>query len=205
MGSAVLSTVGRRRIAYIGKATYLSGRERPIFGAAVRRGTTAVVVPVPDAEPVVSGWRERFDDSAAAGMPAHITVLYPFLAEEDVTGDVLARLRELCAAAPVLEVRFGRTAHFPGVLYLDPEPADGLRGLTVAVAARWPQAPPYGGAFDDVIPHLTVAHDPGGGVLDEIEADVLRALPLATRLAEAALYAFDGGRWRFRAPLPFRS
>jgi hypothetical protein len=34
---------------------------------------------VPAAEPVVSTWRERFDGSAAQGMPAHITALYPFL------------------------------------------------------------------------------------------------------------------------------
>jgi len=89
------------------------------------------------------------------------------------------------------------------VLYLDPEPADGLRQLTLAIAERWPQALAYGGAFDEVIPHLTVAHGAADDVLDDIEADVLRGLPVSTRLVEALLYVFDGERWRPRARLPF--
>jgi hypothetical protein len=162
-----------------------------------------VVVAVRAAEPVVSTWRERFDSSAAQGMPAHITALYPFLPEARLTREAVAELRELCAAVPALDVAFRRTGRFPGVLYLDPEPADGLRELTVAVAERWPEAPPYGGAFDDVIPHLTVAHDAGEDVLRQIEADVLGRLPVSARLAEACLYVFDGERWRVRARMPF--
>jgi hypothetical protein len=90
------------------------------------KGQSAVVVPVPAAEPLVSTWRQRFDSSAAQGMPAHITALYPFLPDERLTDGVLAMLGELCAQSPVLDVQFRHTARFPGVLYLDPEPADGL-------------------------------------------------------------------------------
>ena len=142
------------------------------------QGQSAVVVPAPAAEPLVSAWRERFDPSAAHGMPAHLTTLYPFLPEEALTPDVVARLRVVCAAVPVLDVEFRRTARFPGVLYLEPEPAGALRDLTAAVAARWPEAPPYGGAFDTVIPHLTIAHGASDGVLDEIEAALRPRLPI---------------------------
>ena len=138
-------------------------------------------------------------------MPAHITVLYPFLHEECLTGEVVARLRELCADVPVLAVQFRRTARFPGVLYLDPKPAGRLRELTASIAQRWPDAPPYGGSFDEVIPHLTVARTADVGVLNDIESEVLRGLPVATRLREACLYVFDGERWRPRARLPFRA
>lgn len=151
----------------------------------------------------MASWRERFDRSAAQGMPAHITALYPFLPEHRLTGDVLARLRELCAEVPVLDVEFRRVGRFPEVLYLDPDPADGLRHLTGAIAEQWPEAPPYGGSFDDVIPHLTVAHGAGTGLLDDIEADVARGLPISTRLSQACLYVFDGALWRPRARLPF--
>jgi 2'-5' RNA ligase len=170
-----------------------------------RKGESAVVVPAPAAEPVVSTWRERFDSAAAQGMPAHITALYPFLAEARLTREVVARLRELCAEVPVLDVTFRRTARFPDVLYLDPEPAGGLRELTSAIAQRWPEAPPYGGIFDEVVPHLTVAHGADEDLLNDIEADVLRRLPVRTRLAEACLYVFDGERWRLRARLPFHA
>ena len=47
---------------------------------------------------------------------------------------------------------------FPdGVLYLAPEPAEPFGALTEAFAAAWPEYPPYGGSFTDVVPHLTVA------------------------------------------------
>jgi 2'-5' RNA ligase len=170
---------------------------------ASTEGDSAVVVAVPAAEPVVSIWRERFDSSATQGMPAHITALYPFLPEARLTREAVAQLRELCAAVPVLDLAFRRTGRFPGVLYLDPEPADGLRELTIAVAERWPEAPPYGGVFDEVIPHLTVARDAGEDVLHHIEADILGRLPVRTRLAEARLYVFDGERWQLRERLPF--
>lgn len=168
------------------------------------KGQSAVVVAVPAVEPLVSTWRERFDGSAAQGMPAHITALHPFVSEERLTGEVLARLHELCAELPVLDVQFLRTARFPGVLYLGPDPSDGLRQLTLAIAEQWPEAPPYGGSFDEVVPHLTVAHGTGDGVLDDVEADVRRGLPIAARLAEACLYVFDGALWRPRARLPFQ-
>jgi len=42
-------------------------------------GQTAIIVPVPEAESAMSRWREKFDDSARAGVPAHVTVIAPFL------------------------------------------------------------------------------------------------------------------------------
>src|SRR3978361_1655806 len=68
------------------------------------KGQAAVAIPVPAAESVVSAWREQFDSSAAEGMPAHITVRFPFLPESRVTGEVVARLREMCSELPLLEV-----------------------------------------------------------------------------------------------------
>jgi 2'-5' RNA ligase len=136
-------------------------------------------------------------------MPAHITVLYPFLEEGSLSDAVLADLSDLCAGRPPIEVVFRRTGRFPDVLYLDPEPADGLRQLTLALAQRWRERPPYGGEFEEVIPHLTVAHGTGEAALAEIEAAVLAALPIRARLEEACVYVFDGARWLLRARLPF--
>lgn len=39
---------------------------------------SALVVLVPEAEALVKSFRDRHDPSAAAGVPAHITLLYPF-------------------------------------------------------------------------------------------------------------------------------
>jgi 2'-5' RNA ligase len=159
---------------------------------------------VPAAEPVVSTWRERFDGSAAYGMPAHITALYPFLPADRLTGDVVRALRELCAKVSLIDVQFRRTARFPGVLYLDPEPSAWIRELTTSIAERWPDAPPYGGGLAEIIPHLTVAQDADDRVLDDIESGVVNSLPVSTRLVEACLFVFDGERWRRSALLPFQ-
>ena len=85
-------------------------------------GQSAVIVPVPAVEPLVSRWRRRFDDG------------------------VLARLGSVCATTAALEVVFSRLARFPNVLYLQPEPSEPFRRLTAAVVEQWPQTPPYGGA-----------------------------------------------------------
>lgn len=43
---------------------------------------TAVIVPVPAAEALVGSHRRRLDRAAGWGVPAHVTVLYPFLHPE---------------------------------------------------------------------------------------------------------------------------
>ena len=39
---------------------------------------TALIVEVPEAEPAVGALRLEHDRSAARGVPAHITILFPF-------------------------------------------------------------------------------------------------------------------------------
>jgi 2'-5' RNA ligase len=166
-------------------------------------GRSALVVPVPDAEPAVGIWRARHDSSAPFGMPAHITVLYPFLSEDRLTQAVVDRLKEICDDTRVMEVELRQARRFPGMLYLAPDPDDGFRRLTEAVVQEWPEAPPYGGAHDDNIPHLTVAHDLTDELLDEIDHLVTGSLPIRTRLTSASLYVFDSARWRVHHVLPF--
>ena len=100
-------------------------------GGVPQSGTSAVVVPVPEAEPAVAGWRARCDPSAALGMPAHVTALFPFLDEARLTADVTGRLAAVCARAPVLDVELARFGRFPEVLYLTQTPP------TVSAASRW--------------------------------------------------------------------
>src|ERR1051325_8060387 len=45
---------------------------------------SALVVLVPEAEVFAKPFRDQYDPSAAAGMPAHITLLYPFKAPDEV-------------------------------------------------------------------------------------------------------------------------
>jgi hypothetical protein len=109
----------------------------------------------------------------------------------------------VCATTSALEVAFPRLARFPNVLYLQPEPSEPFRRLTAAVAEQWPETPPYGGVYAEVIPHLTVAHDVDEAAFFAVEREVTPHLPVRAWLEEAWLYSYDGERWRPRTRLPF--
>lgn len=44
-------------------------------------------VPVPEADQAVGRLRGRLDSAAALGVPAHVTILYPFVAPAAVTSE----------------------------------------------------------------------------------------------------------------------
>lgn len=169
---------------------------------------TAVIVPVPAAESLVAGWRRRFDVAAAYGVPAHVTVVFPFVPWPELTADDRRDLRALVASRASFEMTLARTGTFdgtPGVLYLAPADPAPFAGLTTDLVHRWPQAPPYGGAFGPTpVPHLTVTETAGSDDRRAAELDVVAHLPLRTRLTGARLLRFDGARWITAEPLPFQ-
>jgi 2'-5' RNA ligase len=141
---------------------------------AVPGGESAIIVPI--AVPVtIARLRERMDPSAAVGVPAHVTLLYPFMPVEGLDDDVRRAITRIVAAEPTFTVNFREVSRFPNVVYLPPDPPDPFRRLTAALAAEFPDYPPYEGAYETVIPHMTVAQD----VSDDYYAAAEHALPAA--------------------------
>ena len=166
-------------------------------------GRTALVVPVPEAEPVVRSWRDRYDPAARAGVPAHVTVVFPFLPEPLVDVGTRAALDGIFGGHAAFDVRFEACGRFPGVLYLAPAPDTPFRRLTEAVVARWPEAPPYGGKYEPH-PHLTVAQSQDGAVLDEAEAAIRTGLPFSARVSKVDLVTYTGTEWQHLASFALR-
>jgi hypothetical protein len=166
--------------------------------SSYRAGMTALVVAVPEAEPVVGRWRARYDRSAAAGVHAHITVLIPFLDMDRIDTTVLDELTRMFAAHRTIDTEFRRTARWPSMLYLPPEPAAPFGRLTADVVARWPDHPPYGGRYADTSPHLTVAIHQPDSVLDRIDEDLSPRLPFSSTITHVDLVAFEGRTWHRR-------
>ncbi|MET7502135.1 2'-5' RNA ligase family protein [Streptomyces microflavus] len=162
-------------------------------------GRTGLIVRIPEAEPAVRRWRERLDPSAQAGVPAHITVLFPFLDESRTDALVHSVLADVLGSHPTFDLRFERCGRLPEVLYLIPEPDTQLRQLTEAIADRWPEAPPYGGRFTEIVPHLTIAQGHENTVLEEIEADLADRLPFTSHVSSVELIVHDGVKWQERA------
>jgi hypothetical protein len=173
----------------------------------ILRLETALVVLVPKAESLVKPFRDRHDPSAAAGMPARITLLYPFKPPGDISAAVLGELR-LCFAG-FRQFDFSLTAirqFAGGVLYLAPKPDEPFRRLTLAVCARYPDTPPYGGRFANIVPHLTVAELMERRQFDRVADEFARAsrgkLPIRATAREIALMERRAGNWQLRTALP---
>ena len=164
---------------------------------------SAVIVAVPEAELAVGELRLRHTYDAPLGIPPHVTLLFPFVPAVELTEEVEERLARLLGAAPAFELAFARPARWPELVYLEPEPSEPFSRLTEAIAAEWPEHPPYEGEHETMIPHLTVAESEDGRLLDEIAAGLEPHLPIELRVREAQLYAEgDDGRWRERRHFP---
>jgi 2'-5' RNA ligase len=166
---------------------------------------SALVLLVPEAEALVKPFRDRHDPAAAEGMPAHITLLYPFKPPEEIDATVQGGLRQCFTGFAPFPFALAETRRFESpdaVLYLAPEPAEPFCVLTSAIWQCHPEAPPYGGRHADIIPHLSVARVEGRRQLDAIALRFAPAaaamLPIRARAAEVALMDTRSGRWQIR-------
>jgi hypothetical protein len=159
--------------------------------------TSGLVLLTPALDDRFGDLRAVHDPAARQGMPAHATVLYPFMAPTLITPDARGRLAEVIAGFARLELTFAKAGRFPEALWLAPEPAEPLVALTRAIAAAFPDYPPYGGQFETVIPHVTLAMGEGLD-LGALEPEVRRRLSpaIVQPVASVSLFTMVQRRWR---------
>ena len=157
---------------------------------------TALICRVPEAERYIARYRERYDPSARRNVPAHVTILYPFVPLAQLDDGVIGRLREIAASVPRFDYRLAQMRRFPVALYLAPEPDHSFAALTDAVWRAFPDYPPFEGKFPTVVPHVTVAHG-DEPQLCEIEVELRIALGPGVRAhcSEMVLIESSSGRW----------
>lgn len=149
--------------------------------------------------------RGRHVSSATFGVPAHVTVLHPFIEPDGLIEGVRRRLREIAADHPPFDYRQARLAEWPEAVYVTVEPVEPFVRLHRDLQAAFPDWPIYGAGAGFVFePHITVADERGKlepGVRDD---RAWRALPRPAR-AEAidVIATRPDGRWRlvWRIPL----
>lgn len=167
---------------------------------------SALIIAVPEAEPLVQWGRDQADWSAPQGVPAHITLLYPFLPPHHITPQTHAELRDFFAPFAAFDFALIEPRRFPNVLYLAPAPDDQFLTLMYALFARYPETPPYGGAFTEVHPHLTIVELEDVARVDDLEREFRRQhgaqLPRPARAREVQLIDNTSGRWAVQQTFP---
>ena len=151
---------------------------------------SSLLLVIHEAEAAVRRYRVLHDLAAQVGVPAHITVAYPFKPTGAMGESDLARLGQLIAATPAFNIELASTGWFgTDVLFLTPTEPDPIIRLTHSVEAAFPDYPIYGGAYSEIHPHLTVAHGSAEDVLRDIEGELLPSLPITHRATSVQLWS----------------
>ncbi len=148
---------------------------------------SVILIPVPEATPLVHRYRLHYDPSAPANVPEHLTLLYPFLPPDTISGAVLSTLRATFSVVSPFSFTLRQTAWFEqGVLYLAPDPMTPFIELTQRLSRLF-NILPFEGRYPEPIPHLTIAHDGPQDALAEIAATISAQLPIEAIAQEAWL------------------
>jgi 2'-5' RNA ligase len=146
----------------------------------------------------LEGLRRRGAHDAVAGVPAHLTLLFPFITPEQLDRRVRDRVAAVCATHEPFDYILAGQARWPDAVYVAVEPAAPFVGLQHAFARAFPQFPIYGtDASFEFVPHVTIAEGPA------VDDDTTRtdpawlALPRPGRTtAVEAIARAEGGRWQ---------
>jgi hypothetical protein len=162
-------------------------------------GTESVLlVEVPTAEPAVRWHREQLDANASLGIPAHITVLSPFMPPPMISPLVLAELERVFTSIRRFRFQLAATGWFgEELLWLGPTDPGPFRTLTEAVYQAFPAFPPFGGQHEELIPHLTVGHGRPVNELLAAEKSIQPQLPIEADATAVTLMTEQsaGGQW----------
>ena len=146
-----------------------------------------MIVVVPEAQAVV------VDGFAEPGVPAHVTILYPFADALEVDETAVA---EVARSFAPFDFELDRFEQFDdGLAWLRAEPAETFVALTNAVWNRFPDYPPYEGAHDVLVPHLTISKAP---------VDLELELPIRAAAREVTMIQEANGCWSVRRVFPLQ-
>lgn len=137
-------------------------------------------------------------------MPAHVTLLYPFVPWDELDPSIGRKIASVAARHTAFDYTMTGPERWPDTIYVAVEPVEPFVRLQADLAATFPEYPVYGQGSDfEFSPHITVAE--GRAVDDELTMHdaAWAALPLVARAAWLDVVATDGGKWDriWRVPL----
>lgn len=147
--------------------------------------------------------RQRGVGDAAGGLPAHLTMLYPFLERDELDPAVERAIAAVARRHSPIPYRMTGPHRWPDAIYAGIDPGRPFVRLQADLAAAFPAWPIYGEppgfAF---VPHITVAE---GAAADDprMMADVAwTALPSDAIGSRIDVISTAGDRWEVVWSLP---
>ena len=165
---------------------------------------TVIIVPVPEAESAVDLLRRAHTSDGAEGMPAHVTLLYPFTDDSQLVAGRIAEVRRVLEPFAAFEFVLSEVRRFDNLpsesyVWLAPTPSSPFVAMVDELTRAFPEHPPFGGAFTTVVPHLTIAASTDEDLLSRVTNQIADSLPIKARAERACVMQRVGGVWRLRA------
>jgi 2'-5' RNA ligase len=119
--------------------------------------TALIIVPPRPVQSFAYPIREAHDAESFNRVPAHITLLYPFVPPDDVE-EAEKVLTKICKKSPKFELTLDRYGQFETALFLEPSEPQEIVDLFTTISEAFPDYPPYEGEHGvGFHPHLTLA------------------------------------------------
>lgn len=155
--------------------------------------------------PALERLRRRSVRDAIVGVPAHLTMLYPFIEPARLGPSVRRRLMTVAAATQPFDYRLLGSATWPDTVYVAVDPVEPFIDLQRRLGAAFPDFPIYGtDPGFEFVPHVTIAEGPPIDDDATLEDPAWRSLPRPARATAIEVIARPtDAPWRtiWRLPL----
>jgi len=119
--------------------------------------TALLIIPPQNVQTFAYPLRELYDSEWFIRVPAHITLLYPFVLTDQIDAAV-TRLTPICSSFPPFDLILDHYGRFEDTLFLEPSNSEKLRELHQRLTNAFPDYPVYQGEHGQVLhPHVTLA------------------------------------------------
>jgi 2'-5' RNA ligase len=155
--------------------------------------------------PRLEALRMRSVPEAVAGLPAHVTVAFPFAAADAIDETVVALVAEVAARRAPWTMRLVERRRWSDAVYAAIDPEAPAVELQADLTTAFPSLPIYGGTIDVFVPHVTIAE---GRAVDDPAVDADPGwgdLPVTQAVSEVELIVRSAaGRWNVEHRFPMR-
>jgi len=169
---------------------------------------SVLIVPVPAADPVVDAYRKKYDTVSLHGIPAHVTLLFPFKDPSKITGETERKIEQVFLNVKPFPFMLANINTFPNVIFLEPDPREPFIELTERVAKAFPEHPPWEGKYQAINPHLTIGASIETQQMKRLQKQIMEdigsKLPIKATATEAWLMVKNTDAWTIKRKFKFR-